>query len=283
MFKKYIKLMRVKHYIKNLIILLPLIFSKSFTNENIFLAVIGLIVFSLVSSFIYIINDIKDVEKDKLHEVKKHRPIASGTVLIKNAIIIGVLLLIIAIIISVLYLNYWSLLLITIYIIINIYYSFGGKNIPILDIIILTAGFVIRLYYGALIFNIEISNWLYLTILFASLYLSLGKRRNEIINSQNTRKVLKFYTKDFLDKNMYMCLTLMIVFYSLWCVDPTTIIQISKYLIWTVPLIFIIFMKYNLNIELNGHGDPVDVLYEDKVLLILTILYGIIILLNILI
>lgn len=283
MFKKYIKLMRVKHYIKNLIILLPLIFSRNFTKEHIFLAIIGLIVFSLISSFIYIINDIKDVEKDKLHEVKKHRPIASGTVSIKNAIIIGLLLLIIAITISVLYLNYWSLLLIAIYIIINIYYSLGGKNIPILDIIILTAGFVIRLYYGSLIFNIEISNWLYLTILFASLYLSLGKRRNEIINSQNTRKVLKFYTKDFLDKNMYMCLTLMIVFYSLWCVDSTTIIQISKYLIWTVPLIFIIFMKYNLNIEFNGHGDPVDVLYEDKVLLILTLLYGIIILLNILI
>ena len=93
-------------------------------------------------------------------------------------------------------------------------------------------------------------------------------------SEKNTREVLKYYTKDFLDKNMYMCLALTIVFYSLWCVDSITAEKFNvNYLIWTIPLLIVICMKYSLNIEGDSYGDPVDVVLSDKILIALVILY----------
>lgn len=117
-----------------------------------------------------------------------------------------------------------------------------------------------------------------MTIISFSFYLSLGKRRNELEKSKsigvNVRDVLKFYNKDFLDKNMYLCLALTIAFYSLWCVDPINIEKFgTNYLVFTVPLVMVICMKYSLNIEGNSYGDPVEVLLSDKILLILVLLY----------
>ena len=106
------------------------------------------------------------------------------------------------------------------YLAINILYSIKLKHIPILDIAILTSGFLLRLLYGAEITGIGISNWLYLTILSFSFYMALGKRRNELTKIGNeTRRVLEYYNKSFLDNNMYTCMALGIVFYSLWCID----------------------------------------------------------------
>ena len=104
-------------------------------------------------------------------------------------------------------------------------------------------------------------------------YLVIGKRRNEITSSKKeTRKVLKYYTKEFLDKNMYMCLSLAIVFYSLWTMDHN---EGNSLLIWTVPIVILICMKYSMTIEIGGDGDPIEVVYGDKMLLSLIILYGI--------
>ena len=107
----------------------------------------------------------------------------------------------------------------------NLLYSFGLKNVPVADIAILVSGFLLRVLYGSSITGIEISKWLYLTVIAMSFYLGLGKRRNELEKhgGESTRKVLEAYNKNFLDKNMYMCLSLAIVFYSLWCTDPNTI------------------------------------------------------------
>ena len=159
----------------------------------------------------------------------------------------------------------------------NIAYSFGLKNIPIIDILILSIGFLLRVFYGAIILSLNVSNWLYLTILSISFYLGLGKRRNEIDKSKNSRKVLEQYNRNFLDKNMYMCLALTIMFYSLWCVDPINSSKFSgvNYLLFTVPIVMIICMKYSLNIEGDSFGDPVDVVFSDKVILTLIALYGV--------
>jgi len=162
---------------------------------------------------------------------------------------------------------------IIIYVIINLFYSLGLKNIPLLDITILVSGFLIRVLYGGAVIDVEVSNWLYLTVISMAFYLVIGKRRNEIISSKKeTRKVLKYYTKEFLDKNMYMCLALAIVFYSLWTMDYNSG---NSMLIWTVPIVILICMKYSMNIELGGDGDPTEVVYEDKILLLLIAIYGI--------
>lgn len=279
--KNYIKLMRPKHYLKNFLIFLPLIFSGRLLDwTNLVSSILGFLSFSLVASIVYIVNDICDREKDKLHEKKKLRPIASGKISVKKAVIFAIILMIVSILFhyfATIKTTPFSFIFIIIYVCINIAYSLGMKNIPLIDITILVFGFLIRVLYGASVIGVYVSNWLYLTIISMSFYLSLGKRRNEIIKTgTDARKVLKYYSHDFLDKNMYMCLAVTIVFYSLWCVDPTTIDKIGNFIIWTVPLVILICMKYSMNVESDSHGDPVDVVFEDKILLILILLYGLI-------
>lgn len=275
----YIKLMRVKHYIKNILIFMPIVFSKNIFNIEILTnTIIGAISFSLMSSIVYIINDIIDIEADKKHQKKKFRPIASGNISIKEAYIIAIILLIISSLLN-MYIkaNLLSCVIFYGYLGINLLYSFKLKHIPIMDIVILASGFLLRLLYGSQITGIQISNWLYLTILSFSFYMALGKRRNELEKIGNdSRKVLEYYNKSFLDNNMYMCVALGIIFYSLWCIDINSSVNGIVNLIWTVPFVMIICMKYSLNIEGDSLGDPVDVILNDKILFILVIAYSII-------
>ena len=277
--KNYLKLIRIKHYLKNLLVLAPLLFSGKLFETNLFInAIFSFIAFSFIASVVYIINDIRDVEKDKLHPIKKNRPIASGKISKKEGILLAILLFITAMSINYcITSSYFSFIILLIYLVMNIAYSFGLKNIPIIDILILSIGFLLRVFYGAIILNLIVSNGLYLTILSISFYLGLGKRRNEIDKSKNSRKVLEQYNRNFLDKNMYMCLALTIMFYSLWCVDPINSSKFSgvNYLLFTVPIVMIICMKYSLNIEGDSFGDPVDVVFSDKVILTLIALYGV--------
>ena len=287
--KEYLKLMRVKHYFKNILIFLPLIFSGDLFNiTKISVCLIGYIAFSLIASFVYIVNDIRDIENDKKHPVKRNRPLASGKISKKQGIIFAIVLIGVAyminaipVLLKMLSINNYvvSMLFMTLYIIINIAYSFGLKKQPIIDVVILVLGFLIRILYGSTITNIEVSNLLYLTVIAGSFYMGFGKRRNEIKKQGDTsREVLRRYNKEFLDKNMYVCLTLSIVFYALWCVDANTIARMGNNLMaWTVPIVMIILMKYSLNVEGDSFGDPVDVLFKDKVLMFMVVLYAIIV------
>lgn len=273
--KSIIKLLRPKHWLKNVLVFFPLIFnSQLFLGSSFFKTLLGFLAFCFISSSIYIINDIRDVEKDRKHPVKKNRPIASFKVSIKEAYIISCLLALITVFINVFVIdNIISLILIMGYFVLNILYSFGLKNIPIVDVVILVSGFVIRIIYGASITSIEISKWLYLTVMSGSFFMGFGKRRNEILKQGNTsRIVLKYYTKEYLDKFMYVCLILTLVFYSLWSIDTLTVLKFGEYMIYTIPLLLIIFMKYCLDIEGDSFGDPVDVITSDKVLISLIFL-----------
>ena len=136
--------------------------------------------------------------------------------------------------------------------------------------------YVSKVDNGAVLTGTEVSEWQYLTVLSGAFYFSLGKRRNELQKKKDgdTRKVLKYYTRDFLDKNMYMCLALLNTFYALWCKDITN--AGMKYAMWTVPIVILICMKYSLTVEGNSEGDPVEVLLHDKVLMALCVVYGIV-------
>ena len=156
-------------------------------------------------------------------------------------------------------------ILLGVYFGLNVAYSMGLKNIPIIDIVILASGFVIRVFYGGLVTNIEISRWLYLVVTVGSLYMGLGKRRNELKRqgvSENTREVLKYYNVSFLDKNMYVCVALTNVFYALWTFEmPDSRMSL------TIPVFIIILMCYSLDTEGDSDGDPVEVILKDKVLI----------------
>ena len=273
--RNFLSMIRVRHYIKNLLVYVALICSgQFFDTKKIFDGTVAFVAFCLFSSCIYIVNDIRDREKDRLHPTKCKRPIASGAISAKTAAVTAVLFIAAALVLDLLFLEPASLLFPLIYLFINIAYSCGLKNKPVLDIAILTAGFFVRVLYGAYVTEIVISNWLYLIVLFMAFYFALGKRRNELKAGTETRAVLKYYSINFLDKYMYICLTLANVFYALWSMEGTTVDHYrSNCIVFTVPLVFIITMKYGLDVDSGGDGDPVEVLLGDKVLLALSILY----------
>ena len=274
--KEYLRLFRIKHYIKNMLIFVPLLFTDKFFTMSFLPLCYGFVSFSMMASVVYIINDLKDIDRDKLHETKKFRPIASGKIKKRKAIFLIILLFILSLLFNYLAVgkNIDVFLILFLYIIVNLMYSFKLKNVPIIDIFLMAIFYIIRVYYGAALVNVPVSNWLYLTILSAALYLAFGKRRNELKQAKNnTRDVLKYYNKDFLDKFMYVSLSLTLVFYSLWVIN-----QNIRNLVITIPLVFMIFMKYSLDVEGNSDGDPTEVLFKDKFLIYLVLLYGILLL-----
>ncbi len=275
--KKYLKLIRIKHWLKNGLIFFPLVFGGCLFDANLFAKVcIGFFAFSLSASAIYIINDILDIENDRRHATKRNRPLASGAISVRSArltcglILVGVVAL--NFLVAADNLLMWSVL--ALYIVINFTYSMGLKNVALLDIFILVLGYILRIYYGGLIAGIEVSSWLYLTVVSMAFFLGLGKRRNEMKTQEvETRKVLKQYNTSFLEKNMYMCLGLTIAFYSLWCQSIVESRE-TPFILLTIPLVFTICMKYSLNVEGNSDGDPVEVVFSDKALLLLMGVYA---------
>lgn len=267
--KNYIKLLRPRHWIKNLLIFFPVIFYRSTEMEDYLKVLSGVICFSALASSVYIYNDIRDCEKDRLHVSKCLRPIASGAISIQQGVIIGAALSIFALMTSFLLGGYPALGLSVIYFAVNMMYSFGLKNKTIIDVVILSSGFVLRVLYGGAIAHIEVSAMLLLTVFMFSLYMGLGKRRNEKRKTENdTREVLKLYSDTFLDRNMYMSLTLGVVFYSIWA------LSLDQYMIYTTIFVVIICMRYNFILESDSLGDPVDVVFADKILLVLIVFFG---------
>ncbi|MCD7083978.1 UbiA prenyltransferase family protein [Limosilactobacillus fastidiosus] len=262
---------------KNILIFVPLFFCRQIFNlSKIWILILGFISFSLIASAVYIINDIQDAEKDRKHPKKKYRPIASGKISKKSASVFLMVLLVIAFLIMVyasfLVGNYIAIFLLPIiYLILNIAYSNGLKNTPLLDIAIIALGFVIRLYYCSYLSQIKISDALLLTVISASFFLGFGKRRNELKKGTSTRKVLKAYNIQFLDNIMYVFVGLTLVFYSLWTISK------GGYLIWTVPFTMMIVADYCLIIESDSSdGDPAEVLRHSKSLLSLLVIFSVV-------
>ena len=275
--KRYFKLLRVPHYIKNIFVLAPLLCSGQLFHPDKFSSgVVAFFAFSTLSSVVYIFNDIRDVEKDRNHPTKCFRPIASGKVSVKSAGILATALLVVSFLLNALVFQSLSTMLLFLYFLLNLGYSVRLKNIPILDVAILVSGFLIRMMYGAIVTGIDISNWLYLTVMAVSFYLALGKRRNELKRVENAeiRGVLRAYPMAFLDKSMNMFLTLGVIFYALWSMDEKTVQHYdNRYLVYSVPIIILISLRYSLIVEGDSDGDPMETLLHDKVLQALSVFY----------
>jgi 4-hydroxybenzoate polyprenyltransferase len=229
------------------------------------------VAFCTLSSAVYILNDLRDAPEDRLHPIKKDRPIASGKVSALMAYIVLTVLLLVTVLISIWLGNIFEAGVFALYFVINMFYSLGGKNIPLIDVFIIAAGFILRVFAGAIILNIPVSKWLWLTVLFGSLFLAFGKRRGEVLRMINegntsTRKVLEAYNKEFLDGAIWMCLGLFIAFYSLWATDTA---QFLRGQVYTIPLVAFILLKYRLILDGDEeHGDPVDVLMKSASIIV---------------
>ncbi len=280
--KYVLKQLRLKQYIKNGLIFLPLIFSGLLTNvASLVSAIWGFVAFSLAASIVYVVNDLFDAKKDRNHSKKRKRPIAAYMIKPYEAILMVIVLaaLVSLIFIFCLSSNVLAIIILALYIVINLLYSFWLKKVPIVDVFILAFCYVVRVYFGASIIGVRVSKWLYLTIICASLYMGYGKRRGECKNEEGkeTRDVIEKYTYNFLDKNIYLCLTMCLVFYSLWAVDYRAITSAhinSVMFLITIPMVMFILMRYSLDIEKSKNsGDPIDVLLKDGVLVLSAIIF----------
>lgn len=272
--KSLVKLARPKHSIKNLLIFAPLLFSLSNINQQNFNnAGLGFLVFSLVASSIYIINDYKDIKKDQLHPKKQFRPLASGKITKTEAKIFFIFLISLAIAVSLL--AKFSLIsnaLILLYFILNLSYSLGLKNIPVVDIVILASGFLLRLFYGSSLTDIKISSFMYLVVMSGAFYLGASKRYYEILKvGKNTRSVLKSYSEKYLKSIMDIALALIIIFYTQWCIESSGVHQ--DLFLFSVPMLIILIVSYMYVSEKDSTGDPTDTILNNKPLIIYSILF----------
>lgn len=280
--KPYIKLLRIKNWIKNLLILFPFIYSAHFLNFDFYeykIIFLGFLCFSLTSSCVYIINDICDAERDKLDEKKKHRPIASRKISKRQAgfflLLICSLLLLCCIFLK----NNDCIGILMIYLGLNIGYSFKWKNIPILDISLLSIFFLLRVLFGGMLLNISVSNYLYLTTLSAAYYFGAGKRLKEAQQGGEMRTVLKEYPLSYLESITNMFLGMTIMFYSLWAMTYEVGIMNQNLLTISIFVVIAIILSYHYYLHKNTNGNPTDMLIENKPLLLLGFIYCIIILL----
>ncbi|MBF6608146.1 MAG: decaprenyl-phosphate phosphoribosyltransferase [Flavobacterium sp.] len=221
--RNYIKLIRLEQYIKNVFVVAPLFFAGELFNVDRALSVaIAFISFCMAASAIYILNDYFDIAEDREHPVKSARPLASQSVSVKNAAVLGIALLSVSLILS------WAvspelLLIIIAYVILNILYSAWLKHIAILDLNIIAIGFVLRLLAGAAVADIELSVWILLVTYLLALFLALAKRRTDVVLSnqgKEVRKNIKGYNLIFVDIVLGLLSAVLIVCYIFYCISP---------------------------------------------------------------
>lgn len=277
-----IQTLRPYHWSKNLFVFAALVFSKRlFEMHSFTLSLIGFALFSLASGAAYIFNDIKDIESDRQNPQKRLRPIAAGKISIPLAIGLFIILGTVSIIAS-----YWIKptfgLIILIYIVLNMLYSVILKHIVIVDVMVIAAGFLMRVMAGAELIDVYPSKWLILCTILLSLFLALGKRRNEIMimgeQTNNHRQVLKHYNAYFLDQMIVVVMAATLMAYMLYTVSEETVNFFgNKYLVWTVPFVLYgLFRYFYLVHKKEKNSESVELPFMDMPLLINIILWLII-------
>ncbi|HGG0416605.1 decaprenyl-phosphate phosphoribosyltransferase [Clostridium botulinum] len=273
--KGIIALMRPKQWIKNFFVFAAIIFSGNLINEGILKNnIITFVLFCLTSSTIYILNDIVDLEKDKKHPEKKNRPLPSGRVSKTTAIIMNIVILFTVLFCSYKFVDYKIMYIYLLYIVMNIFYCFKLKNVVILDVMVITFGFVLRVESGSLATKVSVSPWLFLCTILLSLFLALNKRKSEIITlkdrSGSHRKILEEYSVELIDNMLTIVTPSILISY---CIYTFSSVQ-SKRMMYTIPFVLYGIFRYQyLMAKSNLGGKPEDVFSKDKPFLINMVLW----------
>ena len=256
-----IRLLRPKHWVKSLFVFAGLLFGNAWNDTNLLWQVIAAAVgFSLVSSAVYILNDIADREVDRRHPLKRERPLAKGSVSLAAAVILAILACIAGGIAGY-YASPLVALLLGLYGVLNIAYSFGLKRVVILDVFIIAAGFMLRLLAGTSGVGIPPSQWLLLCGLMLTLFLGFVKRRAELgtdldADKNSQRKVLRYYSPALLDGLITVTAACIIMSYSLYTLSPETIaLHRTPWLILTVPFVIFGVFRYLFLLHFHQQGE----------------------------
>jgi 4-hydroxybenzoate polyprenyltransferase len=276
---KLIRSMRPEQWVKNLFIFAPLVFSENlFAIGLVMKAVMAFLIFCLLSGCVYILNDIMDLEKDRLHPIKRFRPLASGQVSVTTARIFAFSLFGAAFVLS--YILSTSFCLIAcIYFTLNLLYSFYLKNVVIVDVFIVATGYFLRVFGGAKVIDVDVSSWLLICTILLALFLAFSKRRHElvILNQEATRhrKILAEYSPYFLDQMISVTTASTVVSYILYTISEETVTKFhTRTLIFTVPFVLYGIFRYLYLIhQKEGGGNPTSALFGDKPLMVNMLLW----------
>jgi len=263
MISNILTLIRIKDWLKNIVIFFPIIFSNNLNSNDLLISVLLIFfIFSFTSTCIYIFNDIIDIEDDKIHNIKKNKkPLASKAISIKFAYFL--LLLFFLLTTLLLFFNTYILYFVGTYFFINISYSLHFKKIPYFEIILICTGYLIRLYAGSYVINVETSLILSLSIFSLSFYIIAIKRLVELSNQETARVSNLNYSRNKL-KN----LTILSSFIFLFCSLVFFLFLNNSLLILFPILLFIKIRYYKLSISLNMGEFPIDLVFKDKLLLL---------------
>lgn len=289
---KYLKLLRVEQWVKNLFVFLPLFFSGNVTNTDLLIkSLFAFVIFCLAASSVYIINDYSDIESDRRHPEKRKRPLASGSISKKSATAIFI-----GCVSAVLILIYFSSAyfhqnvlefssVIAFYFVMNIAYTFKLKHVAIIDVFIIASGFVLRVLAGGFITGILVSQWAILLTFVLALVLAIGKRRGELINAQvtgKTRKALDGYNVQFADIALSISCTLAIVCYLMFTLSPEVQLRFHTSIFYTVIFVVYAFFRYlQQTLVYNRTESPTKILYRDHYIQITLLLWLVVFLLQI--
>lgn len=282
--KKYLKLLRVEQWVKNLFVFVPLFFSGNIKNVDLLSkSIFAFIIFSLAASMVYILNDYNDIEADRQHPEKRRRPLASGAISKSKAI--GVLIgLIVLDIFLVLFAQFyfeqvlWKFaVIIGFYFVMNLAYTFKLKHVPIIDIFIIAIGFVLRVLAGGYITGISISQWAILLTFVLALVLAIGKRRGELINAQvsgKTRRALDGYNVQFADIALSISVTLAIMCYLMFTLSPEVQAKFHERVFYTVIFVVFAFLRYlQQTLVYNRTESPTKIVYRDRYIQVTLLLW----------
>ena len=263
-------LLRPHQWVKNFFIAAPMFFAFMITLHNVLLVVAGIAIFSLCASAVYVFNDIYDVAEDRQHPDKRKRPIASGQISIKFAWLLAFVLFSVSITVAYFFnINFFIILIV--YVSINILYTMVLKHIAIVDITIIAIGFVLRLFAGASIINVQTSMWIVLVTFWLALFLALAKRRDEYlhyINGKKVRKNIDGYNLEMINAGMVLLATITVVAYIMYSVTPAVMERMGSDKLYLTSIFVVVgILRYmQLTFVYEKSGNPTDVLLTDRFL-----------------
>lgn len=270
------QLMRVRQWSKNAFLFSGLLFTTSLNLSYLIKLLYAFLLFCGISSCVYIFNDIIDLKKDMVHPVKKFRPIASGKIKVKHALVFFYIVSPLTILLSFI-LNRFFGIIVAFYLIVNLAYSLKLKEFIFIDLLIISIGFVLRTLSGILIVDGEISVWFLLSVAFLTLFLGMNKRKKELLtlvdNSKNHRKNLSEYSIDLINEIIPMLTACTIIAYSAHVLYEIKI----KIIFLTIPLVVYGVLRYQYLTRKEGYGEsPELVLLKDKPIVLTILLWGVI-------
>ncbi|UYN95725.1 MAG: decaprenyl-phosphate phosphoribosyltransferase [Enhydrobacter sp.] len=264
-----LRLMRPRQWVKNVFVLAPLVFAREYLDpSSVASAIFAFVLFCLASSASYIVNDLRDVERDRLHATKRRsRPLAAGEIEPRSALVL--LGLLYAIVAAGIWADPRTGLVIVGYIALNLAYTFVLKDQPVLDLFCIAIGFVLRVYAGAVALAVPLSSWMAITTLCLALYLAAIKRRQELEGGgADTRRVLARYSVPLIERYAEISATGALVFYSLF------VISSNQNLVVTIPLVIFGLFRYWYVVDQQKDGEsPTDVLLTDLPLIATVLLW----------